>query len=173
MISGVSSVSISSSASVNNSLPSCQLCHAFTEQSPVDISEGTFSVVRFYGRSNTSSTLAKRMERWLKQVGRSRIKRQAVQKSRMTAIAMIPLTTSLGIGTGRSIIRLVSPIVLTSLLVTLTLWIAATLTRLYKATLSRVMVVEQTILKLSQCHSPALVDKWEKMDDTPKQIDGE
>jgi len=35
------------------------------------------------------------------------------------------------------------------------------------------MVVEQTILKLSQHHSPALVDEWEKMDDTPKQINGE
>lgn len=33
--------------------------------------------------------------------------------------------------------------------------------------------VEETLLKLSQRHGPELIEKWEKMDDTPKQIDGE
>jgi hypothetical protein len=38
--------------------------------------------------------------------------------------------------------------------------------------LSRVKVVEETLLKLSE-HGPSLVDKWEKMDDTVKKINGE
>jgi hypothetical protein len=51
--------------------------------------------------------------------------------------------------------------------------IAATLTRLYKAALSRIKVIDETLLKLSERHGPALVDKWEKMDDTVKKINGE
>ena len=49
------------------------------------------------------------------------------------------------------------------------LWLAATLTQLYNAALSHCKQVEKTLDDLSQQHGPALVDKWEKIDDTPKQ----
>jgi len=171
MISGANSAPILSSTSVNASLMSCQLCHMFVEQSQVHTSKDTSSIVKFCGHLSISSTLVRHIGRWLKAVGQSRIKLQVVRRSRMMAITMIPLMTSLGTGTGQSIIRWVSVIILTSQSVKLSLGIAATLIQLYKAVLSQLKVVEET--KLSQWHSPTLVNRWEKMDDTPKWIDGE